>query len=71
MFKQVLVKHNQTLQKLKLFNKTSYFNYFKKSGVLRIENKGGLFIKPKLYADVNLTKEPQYFEFEKMKLKIG
>jgi hypothetical protein len=29
------------------------------------------FIKPKLYADVNLSREKEFYDFENMKLKLG
>ena len=32
---------------------------------------GCLFIKPKMYADVNVNKEKEYHDFENMKLKFG
>ena len=36
-----------------------------------IVNQGCHFIKPRLYADANLSKEKDYYDFESMNLKFG
>jgi hypothetical protein len=56
--------------------------YFKKSNdvfkytdistrLFSTTNTGCLFIKPKFYADVNLSRDKEYYDFENMKLKLG
>ncbi len=68
---QLLLKQRQIVKSFKTFFKTPFSHFFKKNITLKAENNGVLFIKPKLYADVNANKEKEYFEFEKMKLKYG
>jgi hypothetical protein len=40
-------------------------------GFSEIPSQGAFYIKPKFYSDVNLLKEKEYYDFEKMKLQIG
>lgn len=51
---------------------TNVFKYTEKNTRLfSTTNTGCLFIKPKLYADVNLSRDKEYYDFENMKLKLG
>jgi hypothetical protein len=36
-----------------------------------VKDSGCLFIKPKLYADFNLNKDKEYYDFESMNLSLG
>ncbi len=47
----------------------SLFNFVSRK--LSSATTGCLFEKPKFYADVNLNKEKDYYDFENMKLNFG
>lgn len=36
-----------------------------------VKDSGCLFIKPKLYGEVNLNKDKEYYDFEAMNLNLG
>ena len=78
--KYLFSAHNSNLRdclkKIKINKQIQYISKFKFSNYENTNNiiispNGCNYIKPKLYADVNLTKEKEFYDYEKMNLKLG